>query len=183
VKLRRSLLVHDRNEDGTVKTYSYNKDTWAYVYHADLKPLSRPEIIEVFEITRQMISEKRRSAGRKGGRPKRQMELFDESNLIQTIKNKLQQLEQTNIVRENHRQPSRQRDYTKDQRHRGVLKKGGHNDRRNLRGSEPHLRCVQYANWRLQSGGYCDESVHHPALLFNARQFERSMESAKDQHW
>jgi len=96
--VRLGLLVHDRNEDGTFKTYSYNSEgTWAYVYHADLTPLSRPEIVEVFEITRQMISEKRRSAGRKGGRPKRQMELFDESNLIQTIKSNLLQSEQTNL--------------------------------------------------------------------------------------
>ena len=30
------------------------------------------------------------------------------------------------IVRENHRQPSGQRDYADDQHHRRILKKGGH---------------------------------------------------------
>lgn len=96
--VRLGLLVHDRNEDGSFKTHSYNSEgTWAYVYHANLIPLSRPEITKAFDIQRQILSEKRQAAGRKGGRPKRQMELFDESNLLQTTESNLLQTGQTNL--------------------------------------------------------------------------------------
>src|ERR1019366_5586359 len=37
-----------------------------------------------------------------------------------------QRTSRPDIVREHHRQPSRQRDYSEDQHHRRVLKNGGH---------------------------------------------------------
>lgn len=79
------FLIHELNEDGTYKTYCYPKPgVWAYVYRASLAPLENPRVVAAFEFERQQLSKKRRAAGAQGGRPKRQMELFEESNLLQT---------------------------------------------------------------------------------------------------
>ena len=97
--VRLGLLIHDRNEDGTCKTHSY-KTALARgrtFTTPKLSPLSRPEIAAGFEMSRQAISQKRQAAGRKGGRPKLQMELFDESNLLQTSQSNLLQTGQTNL--------------------------------------------------------------------------------------
>ena len=69
-------------------TYNYPKDgVWAYVYRASLAPLENPQVVATFEFERQELSRKRVAAGTKGGRPKRQMELFGETNLLQTPPN------------------------------------------------------------------------------------------------
>jgi hypothetical protein len=82
------FLIHELNEDGTYKTYDYPREgVWAYVYRASLAPLENPQVVATFEFERQELSRKRTAAGAKGGRPKRQMELFDETNLLQTLPN------------------------------------------------------------------------------------------------
>ena len=82
------FLIHELNEDGTYMTYNYPKDgVWAYVYRASLTPLENPQVIATFEFERQELSRKRVAAGTKGRRPKRQMELFGETNLLHTPPN------------------------------------------------------------------------------------------------
>jgi len=68
------VLVHDRNEDGTYKTYNYPKPgVWAFVYHADIAPLLKPEVIAGFDFQREALSEKRRKAVAKAARNRSKM--------------------------------------------------------------------------------------------------------------
>jgi hypothetical protein len=89
--VRLGFLVHDFNEDGTYRTYSYPKEgVWAYVYHADLSSLANPAIVEGFEIERQAVSEARRRARGKGERS-RQLVLFENDTMTETPYDKLAQ--------------------------------------------------------------------------------------------
>jgi len=59
-------------------------------------------------------------------RQEQEEQAFDERHPADEGDNNRERTARPDIVRENHRQPSRQRDYAEDQRHRWILKKDGH---------------------------------------------------------